>query len=178
MQHFGVPTRLLDWTENPYVALFFALTTVILDSTSQEATAPAAVWVLRPENWNRSVLADISYDGGILSTGIEPLESYKPSENPRYMRVAPVALYGLHNNPRIVAQRGVFTIFGQTDESMDQLHLSAGYPSDILVKIEIAQDAVVGLRESLFAIGITDSVVYPDLGGLATELRRFFGFGA
>lgn len=25
MQHYAVPTRLLDWSENPYIALYFAL---------------------------------------------------------------------------------------------------------------------------------------------------------
>jgi hypothetical protein len=31
-------------------------------------------------------------------------------------------------------------------------------------------------RKSIVACGITDSVVYPDLGGLATEIKRHHGF--
>ena len=30
--------------------------------------------------------------------------------------------------------------------------------------------------KALFAIGITDSVVYPDLAGLALDVKRHFGF--
>ena len=42
MQHYGLPTRLLDWSESPLVALYFAL------SGDEDAKTDAAVWVLNP----------------------------------------------------------------------------------------------------------------------------------
>ncbi|MEA2406942.1 MAG: hypothetical protein QOE69_1061 [Thermoleophilaceae bacterium] len=176
MQHFGVPTRLLDWTENPYIGLFFALTGAKIDYDTGIADGPAAVWVLGPELWNQHTLSDISYDGGVLSIGSDPLKSYTPLGDPQYMRVAPAAMYGLHNSPRIVAQRGVFTIFGKEAASLEDLFAANDYPSEVLVKFEFPPEKIADLRESLFAIGVTDSVVYPDLAGLALELKRYFGF--
>ena len=41
MQHYGAPTRLLDWTDLPLVSLYFAV-------TSGESNEDAAVWVLDP----------------------------------------------------------------------------------------------------------------------------------
>jgi FRG domain len=176
MQHFGVPTRLLDWTENPNIGLFFALTGAKVDHATGLSAEPAAVWVLKPESWNRHALSHISYDGGILSMGTDPLDNYRPSTDPTSMPVSPVAMYGLHNSPRIVAQRGVFTIFGKDTKSMDDTYAANDYPADTLIKFEFAESAVQGLQKSLFSIGVTDSVVFPDLAGLALELKRFFGF--
>jgi hypothetical protein len=176
MQHFGVPTRLLDWTESPYVGLFFALTSCAFDYAAGVARTDPCVWALRPEAWNQQAMIHVSYSGGVLSIDDPLLNNYQPGATMHAMGVKPVAMYGLHNSPRIVAQRGVFTIFGKDTTPMEAVLRDSDYKDDTLIKIVVPAASVGPLRQSLFKIGITDSVVFPDLGGLALELRRFYGY--
>jgi hypothetical protein len=88
----------------------------------------------------------------------------------------PVAIYGTHNSYRIVAQRGVFVIFGKSLLPMEETYQALRFPEDTLTKISIPQGKIGGLMKSLSDIGITDSVVFPDLDGLAKETKRSFGF--
>jgi hypothetical protein len=179
MQHFGIPTRLLDWTENPYVGLYFALSGKPDRYTAGFPVydSDAAMWILDPVAWNRKALEDITWSGEVLTPGDDaPLSGYEPFQLPTMIKNHPVAIYGTHNSYRIVAQRGVFVIFGKSLLSMEETYQNLRFPKDTLLKISIPRGRIGSLMKALSDIGITDSVVFPDLDGLAKETKRNFGF--
>lgn len=176
MQHHGVPTRLLDWTENPYVALYFALSSCKKDPTTG-AQPDCCVWSLDPVSWNRAVLDDITFAGGVLVTSDRQLDSHKPGINETLFRRRPVAMYGSYNSPRIVAQRGTFTVFGSDIAPMEAVKGAVPAINDsVLSKLTIPGASVTPMLKALSAIGYTDSVLFPDLDGLAREIKRSYGF--
>jgi hypothetical protein len=172
MQHYGVPTRLLDWTENSLIGLHFAL--IFSRTASTRSKNPAVVWVLEPFEWNQNALHHLSYQGGPLATGDEGLKGYAPSSTT--MGEFPVAMYGAHNSPRIAAQQGTFTIFGTDKSPMEKLVEDGKFPPSALSSIIIDHARINSMRKSLLNQGITESMVFPDLEGLAREIRRQFGF--
>ncbi|CAN7469886.1 FRG domain-containing protein [Pararhizobium sp. LjRoot238] len=175
MQHYGIPTRLLDWTESPFVALYFALTTCARGK-SNKPSDNVAIWMLDPSEWNKSALSDISYAGGILDSKREQVKSYSPNAELDERKNTPIMIYGTHNSARIVAQRGMFALFGKSTDSMDVSYEDQTFTDGTLQKIVILKDDVDKVATSLFRKGISDSTVYPDLFGLSLELRRHFGF--
>ncbi len=179
MQHYEVPTRLLDWTENPLIGLYFALMSAPYKKYLRgdlKFSEDATVWILDPVKWNRHALSHQSYDGGVLSPGDEALIGYKPNSTYSGMNKFPVALYGEYNSPRIVAQQGVFIIFGQKINPMEKICVEENFPDNSLIRIKISVSIINAMRKSLLRQGITESVVFPDLDGLAKEIKRYFGF--
>ena len=78
MQHYGVPTRLLDWSENLLAAAYFAL--MAAPSHDHEGDCLPIVWCLDPVAWNRGCPNLSTYEGDvhILNTSDDELEAYKP----------------------------------------------------------------------------------------------------
>jgi len=184
MQHYGIPTRLLDWTENPFIAFYFAVMSGRFsvtrprgeDSPELKFSKEATVWILDPVSWTNHALAQQSYTGGVLTPGDSALNRYRPLTKFDDMHVHAVALYGAHNSPRIVAQRGVFTIFGQNTIAMEKVYDKDAFPRLSLTRLILPKDALPSMRKSILSHGITESVVFPDLEGLAKEMKREFGF--
>ena len=180
MQHFGVPTRLLDWTENPLIGLFFALSSARRSEDTNLYREPATVWMLKPAQWNRSAFSHFAtrYNGSVLSVNHKYLTQYMPgddTEPPKF----PAAIYGIHNSPRIVAQRGVFTIYGSDARPMEDIYQAGDFVGEegALVKVEIPLEHIESMLKRLLNMGYTDVVMFPDLEGLARETKRLFGFG-
>ncbi len=175
MQHYGIPTRLLDWTESPFIALYFALTSCDRTAAGKPKN-DAAFWMLDPVAWNRGALYDISYSGGILDPNQEQVKAYKPKANLAERKNLPVMIYGTHNSPRIVAQRGMFALFGKSLDAMEKSFEESEFAEGALQKVVVAKDKRDAVAHSLFRKGISDSTIYPDLHGLSLELKRSFGF--
>lgn len=184
MQHYGVPTRLLDWTSNPFIALYFALTDAERAKTKGKYSQPASVWILNPWAWNQASLDQVSYgEQGPVPPDSGTLNSYLPrldydASAKAGMYEDPVAILGTANNARMFAQKGVFTIFGKSTDPMDKIFNSKNYPPEALIELVVKEDYIETLLKDLLCIGYTDSVAYPDHQGLALEIKRMNGFQA
>jgi hypothetical protein len=175
MQHYRVPTRLLDWTENPFIALFFAIENAREEQIGSEKDA--IVWLIDPVELNKKTFTNRRHADRVLGAYAGELEGIKPSSRPDAINInTPCALYGIHNTPRIVAQRGSFILYGNDILSMEHQPVLNLGSDHILRKIIIDGKKKREIFTHLFNMGISDSVVYPDLDGLSREIRNRRGF--
>lgn len=166
MQHFGIPTRLLDFTESFACAVFFAQ----LKRVRGEA---AVLWLLDPQVLNqRSVQID-----GILVAGDGTVDHrvdvqrWHPNVVPPNDPLPSVAIAPVFTNPRMVAQRAAFVLtgdsFGPLDAQLDGELVRAGALTKLVLPPSTHDDADAYLATA----GITAFNYYPDLEGLALKHR-------
>ena len=142
-QHHGLPTRLLDWTTNPLVALYFAVKDNIDPAEKEkEYKGCSAVYFL------------------IYKT--PPLINYE-NIDPFKMKGSAI-FWPPHITPRIKAQSGILTI-------QENPNIPFAYGSR-LTKYIIPYDLRIKLRKVLNSYGIHDSSMFPDLDGLSNHLRK------
>jgi hypothetical protein len=154
MQHLGIPTRLLDWTETLGVAVFFALGT---------QPGEGALYVLDPVALNK------------ISTGTPEVKraddagfSYRAvywDKKPFAPRL-PIALAPPFQNGRMFAQRGNFTVHGDDERSLE-----AQCPS-CFVKVALPADARSGAQEFLEFASLNELSIFPDIVGIANHIRN------
>ncbi|HRN49838.1 MAG TPA: FRG domain-containing protein [Anaerolineales bacterium] len=174
MQHYGAPTRLLDWTESPLVALFFALTYAENDKDNGTGnltyTSDPAVWIFKPRQWN-IVSSDIDSAPPVANPTDSIVHGYIVPTRP-----GSITIYGIHNSRRIIAQSGVFVLFGTDNSPMETVYETKDFNPGTLTKLIIPKESVASIFNELTNVGISDATIYPDLTGLSSQLKRRAGY--
>jgi len=184
MQHYGIPTRLLDWTENAAFALYFAVS-----HGAHDADTERLVWIMNPGAINQLTTDKVSYAPFVSDVpfvqGRMKMVGYIKDEklikefwqrepdfkklNDDYLKF-PIAFYPASSgNIRIAIQKGCFTIHGTARRPI-QSFFEDPKIQKYLIKVKISKESVALIRKQLKIMGVTPRSVYPDILGLATEL--------
>jgi len=169
MQHYGLPTRLLDWSLSPLVSLYFALEQENNDTTR-------VVWVMQPHEMNEK---SANFKGVIAPNEFK--ESMVNNYLPKYLRnnnnevpSTPIAITLPLLNQRVTSQKGVFTLHGFSDSPIDKYFSDNGLNKIIKLKLRNESDRVK-IQNQLYATGIKEDDIYQDLNSLSKRILREFG---
>lgn len=174
IQHYGGPTRLLDWSKNPVVALFMAL------DTKKDNDSDAIVYLLAP-----TVLSDFAFqeinindtnNSRILYPGEDDTNKWIDNIVSKSTNIpeSPIALLPPHSDKRIISQQSCFTLFGTKKNGFFKDNMPITCPCcdrKIISKIMIDKDSRDTLLAQLKQIGISSESIYPGLEGLIKDMN-------
>jgi hypothetical protein len=196
MQHYRFPTRILDISKNPLVALFFAC---FADRSPETKNNDGMVYVFgvpedkikycdsdavsvianlckRPFNFSVRDIFHLDKDDFNKEEEILYLVHEIRDEKPYFHLLVDkkdinsvVCLRPRMNNPRIVRQDGYFFLFGIDYEKKNCAKLNPGWIDER--KFLIPHDAKQNILKELDILNINEAFVYPDFEHISTYIR-------
>lgn len=148
-QHHGYPTPLLDWTESPYVAAFFAFR-----NASRRDEKYVRIFAL-----DAQILYDVKVRPNIAATG--PM-------------IAALPHIDVMDNPRAIPQQSVVTFSNifEIEAFIDALDARRMGEKTPILKIDILCAERDKVMRELKVMGITAASLFPGLDGVCESLRE------
>jgi hypothetical protein len=170
-QHHGLPTRLLDWTYSPYVALHFATAAPALfdrdgvvwmvDYVRAQEEAPARLREVLDEHGMNVFTAELLAEAAADLRDLEGL-----AEHEFVVFLEPPSL-----NERIVNQYALFALMSRADAQLDDWLAER---EQLARKIVVPAELKWEVRDKLDQANITERVLFPGLDGLSRWLARYY----
>lgn len=169
MQHYGAPTRLLDWTWSPWVAAYFAAISYPEND--------GMIWCFDRDLHSRIHLGQ---ERGHQKdeAGIAQLDRMSKAETAIQWGMACrdhvetiSTLLNTVADSRVSAQQSIFTCAGTLSKNHDEL-LESVLPSGPTYKISIAKAYKPELVRDLWRMNITPMALFPGMDGVGGHVRQ------
>lgn len=171
-RHYGVPTRVLDWTDTFGVALYFALETWHRDREESHSVIeadPPAIWAINPyglnaKSWGTRDIVLPKYLG-LFGDDFWDYGEMLASEGP-WPWDSPVSVYPIQLNERVRAQRGWFTIHGNARSPLEN------QVPKLVMQLVLENGCMNEAFKFLNLAGFNRFSIYPDMENLASWIRK------
>ena len=190
-QHYGVPTRLLDFTANPLVAMYFCC--------QSESQTNGAIWIINIiafESWSRNEIIcddmgpDYTREAIINSIMREMRGEFDWGEvdgEPREKKYRPIMFIPPYIDQRMSAQSSRFLLWGNNQSALEnmikavnEMQLCPGVRFEpqgdqrFLAKMVIPAECKHSIMRELDLLNINEKSIFPGLDGIGKYINKYY----
>lgn len=162
MQHYGMPTRLLDWSMSPLISAFFAT-----EKYKEHENTDACIWVLFPRMLNElQGFGSFVMPNDAYSVQQMLIRAFKDHANiDAKFEDKIIACCSTEKDLRMYSQQAAFTVHNTEKRLLEVCN------DKMLFKLIIPSERRAYFLSSLDYFGINQMFIYPDVEHIANEIK-------